>query len=104
MGNGHDLVLQLHPLVHVASPSNNLQATRCLRMVRRVVLDPLGFDPVVRPRDKGSYFGRVGPGVLREHPKARELSDEERRLALPGVGSEAQTRTSTAVLPPRRQA
>ena len=52
----------------------------------------------------GAYPRRTRPSVQRQHEKAHELPNEERILALQGLGVETETRTSATVLPSSREA
>jgi hypothetical protein len=93
------MVLQLYPLLHLAEPAHGLQASRRLLLVRGLVSDRLGADPALRARNQGPDARGVGPSLLRLHLQARELSAQERALAFPSLGFEAESRAATAVLP-----
>ena len=92
------MVLQLHPLLHLAAPADSIQTPRRVRLVRGVVSDRLGADPALRARDQGSDARGAGPGLLRLDPQARLVPAQERAVALPRLGLAPEARAVAALL------
>ena len=92
------MVLQLHPQFHLAESTDSLQTSRRLRLVRRLVLDPLGLDPPFRSRNQATHSRRVRSGIQRSNVETRELSDQERCVAPQSLGPSAATRASPTIL------
>ena len=90
--------LQLHSILHLAISAHGVQASRRIRMVRRLVSHWLGLGTFVRTGDESPYIRRTGSGLLSADVEACVLPPEGGCTHVQGQGAETKVAAYAEIL------